>query len=41
MRSGHWFAGSVGAACLVGAILFATNRRRHRAEQRRDAAQLR
>ena len=28
MRSGHWFAGSVGAACLVGAILFATNTRR-------------
>ena len=25
MRSGHWFAGSVGAACLVGTILVATN----------------
>ena len=28
MRSGQWFAGSVGAACLVGAILFAANTRR-------------
>jgi len=28
MKSGHWFAGSVGAACLVAAILFATNTRR-------------
>ena len=25
MKTGHWFAGSVGAACLVGAILFASN----------------
>ena len=28
MRSGHWLAGSVGAGCLVGTILLATNERR-------------
>ena len=42
MKSGHWFAGSVGAACLVWAICSCDEHApSHRAEQRRDAAQLR